>query len=401
MATYLVIPYQEWPMNTGKTIFSQIMDFLPLHTFRKCVNHYHGNYKVKRFSCYDQFLSMAFAQLTYRESLRDIEVCLRSMQKKLYHMGFRCKISKSTLADANENRDWHIYAEFGYSLIQIAERLYQNEDFGLQLKESVYALDATTIELCLSVFPWARIGKNRSAIKMHTLLNLRGNIPSFIQITNATVCDHDILDDLILESGSFYLIDRGYIDLDRLYSMHLNSTFFIVRQKKKINTKRLYSAPVDKTTGLRCDQTIKFTGRYSGIDYPEKLRRIRYFDIDSNTTFVFLTNNMTLPAITIAKLHKYRWQIELFFRWIKQHLRIKAFFGISPNAVKTQIWIAVSIYILVAIIKKQLNVPLSLYTMLQILSITLFEKVPLTQVLTETYYKNENTENHNQLILFN
>ncbi len=368
-------------MNTGKTVFAQVMDFLPLHEFRKCVKRYQGNYKIKNFSCLDQFLSMAFAQLTYRESLRDIETCLRSMKNKLYHMGIRSKISRSTLADANESRDWRIYADFAQVLIHTARDLYLNDDFGIELKNTVYALDATTIDLCLSLFPWARFRKSKAGIKLHTLLDLRGNIPTFIEITEALLHDVNILDILVAEPGSFYVMDRAYLDFARLYSWNLCGAFFIIRAKKNLKFRRLYSRKVDKSTGLRCDQTIVLTTSFK--DYPEKLRRIRFFDSENNLSLTFLTNNFSLPALITAQLYKCRWQVELFFKWIKQHLRIKSFFGTSENAVKTQIWIAISVYVLVAIIKKRLNLQHSLYTILQVLSVTAFEKVPITQVLRD------------------
>lgn len=387
-------------MNTGRTVFSQIMDFLPLRDLRKCVKRYRGNYKVQKFSCMDQFLCMAFAQLTYRESLRDIEACLRAMQSKLYHMGIRSRVSKSTLADANENRDWRIYADFAQVLIHIARGLYAKEEFGIELDQTVYALDSTTIDLCLSLFPWAKFRKHKAGIKLHTLLDLRGNIPTFIRITEALIHDVNILDDIIPEVGAFYIMDRGYLDFARLYIFHQCLAFFVTRTRGNFQFRRLYSHPIDKATGLRCDQTIVLTGFYSSKDYPERLRRIHYVDKETEQNLVFLTNCFTLPAITIAQLYKCRWQVELFFKWIKQHLRIKAFFGTTENAVKTQIWIAISVYVLVAIIKKQLNLDLNLYTILQILSLTLFEKVSILQVLMEAGYKTDNTNFCNQLMLF-
>ena len=387
-------------MNTGRIVFSQIMDFLPLQDLRKCVKRYRGNYKVQKFSCMDQFLCMAFAQLTYRGSLRDIEACLRAMQSKLYHMGIRSRVSKSTLADANENRDWRIYADFAQVLIHIARGLYAKEDFGIELDQTVYALDSTTIDLCLSLFPWAKFRKHKAGVKLHTLLDLRGNIPTFIRITEAFVHDVNILDDIIPEAGAFYIMDRGYLDFTRLYLFYQCLAFFVTRAKGNFQFRRLYSHPVDKSTGLRCDQTIALTGFYSVKDYPERLRRIRYVDKETEQNLVFITNCFTLPAITIAQLYKCRWQVELFFKWIKQHLRIKAFFGTTENAVKTQIWIAISVYVLVAIIKKQLNLELNLYTILQILSVTLFEKVSILQVLMEAGYKTDDTDFCNQLMLF-
>ena len=388
-------------MNTGKTVFSQVMDFLPTYEFQKCVQRYQGNYKVQSFSCMDQFLCMAFAQLTFRESLRDIESCLRSMHRKLYHMGIRGRISKSTLSDANENRDWHIYADFAQVLIHTARTLYLKEPFGVELAQTVYALDATTIDLCLALFPWAHFRKNKGAIKLHTLLDLRGNIPSFIEITSGKVHDVNILDDLIPEPGSFYIVDRGYLDFARLFLFHQSQAFFVIRSKANLKYRRLYSRSVDKATGLRCDQSIALTVYQSAKDYPEKLRLVRFYDAENKKRLTFLTNNFLLDALTIAKLYKCRWQVELFFKWIKQHLRIKAFFGTSENAVKTQIWIAISVYVLVAIIKKRLDLKPSLYTILQILSLTLFEKLPLSQALTAIDALDEDFTNHNQLTLFN
>jgi hypothetical protein len=387
-------------MNTGRTVFSQIMDFLALWDFRKCVKRYHGNHKVQKFSCLDQFLCMAFAQLTYRESLRDIEVCLRAMQTRLYHMGIRSRISKSTLADANEKRDWRIYGDFAQVLIHMARALYIEEEFAVELDQTVYALDSTTIDLCLSLFPWAKFRKHKAGIKLHTLLDLRGNIPTFIRITEALLHDVNILDELLLEAGAFYIMDRGYLDFGRLYTFHQCLAFFVTRAKGNFQFRRLYSHPIDKSTGLRCDQTIVLTGFYASQEYPEKLRRVCYEDKETEQSLVFLTNCFTLPAVTIAQLYKCRWQVELFFKWIKQHLRIKAFFGTTKNAVKTQIWIAISVYVLVAIIKKQLNLDLSLYTILQILSVTLFEKVSILQVLTEAGYKTDGADSCNQLMLF-
>jgi transposase len=387
-------------MNYGKTIFSQIMDFLPMYEFHKCVERYHGNQRIRTFSCMDQFLCMAFAQLTYRESLRDIEACLRSMNSRLYHMGIRGTIARATLSKANENRDWRIYADFAQILIHIARELYLNEDFGVELENTVYALDATTIDLCLTLFSWARFRKNKGAIKLHTLLDLRGSIPSFIKITDGKMADVNILDILVPEAGSFYIMDRGYLDFARLHALHQDLAFFVTRAKSNIQCRRLYSRPIDKTTGLRCDQTILLTGVQSIRDYPEQIRLIRFFDSETNNRFRFLTNNFCLDALTITQLYKSRWKIELFFKWIKQHLRIKAFFGTSENAVKTQIWIAISVYVLVAIIKKRLKLEPSLYTILQILSITAFEKMPLYQVLTQTEAEHVNQQNHNQLELF-
>ncbi len=387
-------------MYTGKTVFSQIMDYLPMHEFRRCVNRYRGNYQVKRFSCWDQYLCMAFAQFTYRESLRDIEACLRSIQNKLYHMGIRGKVSRSTLADANENRDWRIYADFAQVLIHQARSLYADDDFGVELDQTVYALDTTTIDLCLSLFPWAKFQKRKGGIKLHTVLDLRGSIPTFIKITDERVYDLCILDELIPEPGSFYIMDRGFLDFERLYTLNQLRAYFVIRSRLNVKFRRIYSHPVDKNTGLRCDQTIVLTGVDSPKYYPEKLRRVRFFDRENNNHLIFLTNNFILPADTIAQLYKCRWQIELFFKWIKQHLRIKSFFGTSENAVKTQVWIAISVYLLVAIIKKRLNLEMSLYTFLQILSVTAFEKVPILQALREFYDIEQPDDTCNQLKLF-
>ena len=387
-------------MYTGKIIFSQIIDHLPMHTFRRCVQRYRGHYKVQRFSCRDQYLCMAFAQLTYRESLRDIEACLRAQESKLYHMGIRARVSRSTLADANEKRDWRIYADLAQALIHIARRLYLHENFGVEIDQTVYALDSSTIDLCLSVFPWAHFRKTKSAVKLHTLLDLRGNIPTFIYISDGKLHDVNILDELIPEPGSFYIMDRGYLDFERLHRLTLYGAFFVIRAKSNLQFRRLYSHPIDKTTGLRCDQTVVLTGFYSSRDYPEKLRRIKYYDEETRKTLVFLTNNFTLPPLTIAQLYRCRWQVELFFKWIKQHLRIKKFFGTTENAVKTQIWIAVSVYVLVAILKKRLQLEVSLYTILQILSVTIFEKIPISQVFSSNQYKTKESMFYNQLNLF-
>lgn len=386
-------------MNVGRTVFTQIMEFFPSFQFHQCVDRYNGNYKVITFTCMDQFLCMAFAQLTYRESLRDIEACLRVAKPKLYHMGIRGNVSRNTLANANENRDWRIYADFAQVLIKIARELYANDDFGLELKQAVYAFDSTTIDLCLSVFPWAKFRKNKAAVKLHTLLDLRGNIPVVISITNGKVHDVNALDDLVFEPGAIYIFDKAYVDFARLYRIHQSLAFFVTRAKSNFVFKRLYSQPVDKSTGVRSDQIIMVTGFYTLLDYPEKLRRIRYFDIDTKKRFVFLTNNFTLPAIVIAKLYKCRWKVELFFKWIKQHLRIKAFYGTSENALKTQIWIAISVYVLVAIVKKRLKLDRSLYTILQILSVTQFEKTPVLQVLSAPNYENDTSDDDNQLNL--
>ena len=387
-------------MNRGQTVFSQVIDFLPQNKFRQCVNRYSGNYRVRSFTCYNQLLCMAFAQLTYRESLRDIECCLRAMQEKLYHMGIRGKVSRNTLAKANETRDWRIYSDFAQILIHEARRLYVDDGFGLELDETVYALDSSTIDLCLSVFPWARFRKTKGAIKLHTLLDLRGDIPTFIWITDGKIHDVNVLDHLIPEAGSIYVMDRAYLDFYRLYQLHQCSAIFVTRSKTNTGLRRLYSNKVDKSTGVRCDQIVVLTGYYSKKDYPEKLRRIKYFDAEKGRSFVFLTNQFTLPPEIIAELYRYRWRVEIFFKWIKQHLRIKSFYGTSENAVKTQIWIAVSTYVLVAIMKKRLKIDLTLYTILQILSITLFEKMPILQALTANDYKKQITSGHIQLKLF-
>ena len=387
-------------MNSEKTIFSQLMDFIPMYEFRKCVERYKGNYKIISFSCWDQFLCMAFAQLTFRESLRSIQACLRASQQKLYHMGFRGKVSRNTLSHANQIRDWRIYADFAQVLINHARRLYSNEPFGIQLKQAVYALDSTTINLCLSLFPWAKFRKRKGAIKLHTLLDLHGNIPVLAIITHGIIHDVNIIDSIMMEAGSIYIMDRGYMDFSRLYKINQSSAFFIIRAKRNFKFKRLYSHAIDKSTGLQCDQTIVLKGFYAKQDYPEKLRRIRFLDAEKNKRLVFLTNNFMLPAETIAELYRCRWQVELFFKWIKQHLRIKSFYGTSKNAVKTQIWIAISIYVLVAIIKKELKSDLSLYTILQILSVSLFEKTPILHVLMNSNYKISTIENSKQLNLF-
>lgn len=387
-------------MNKGKTIFSQLMDYLPLNIFRHCVQKYRGNHKVKSFSCLDHFYTMAFAQLTYRESLRDIEACLRSQQSKLYHMGFRSMVARNTLSTANENRDWRIYAEFAQILIHQARELYRDDDFGVELENTVYALDSTTIDLCLSLFPWAIFRKRKGAIKLHTLLDLRGNIPSFIQITHGKFHDVNILDVLIPEPGSIYLLDRGYTDFYRLYTLHLFGAFFIIRSKSNLRFRRIYSHAIDKSLGLKCDQTILLSNYYAAKDYPDKLRRIKFYDDVNERNLVFLSNLFTLPALTIAELYKCRWRIEIFFKWIKQNLRIKAFYGTTENAVKTQIWIAISTYVLVAIIKKQLKLDISLYTFLQILSVNIFEKVPIFQLVTDNDYNKFKPPVSNQLSLF-
>jgi IS4 transposase len=373
-------------MNLGKTLFSQLMDFLPWSTFTRIVERQGGDRYVKSLTCADQFRVMAFAQLTYRESLRDIEVCLSAQAAKLYHMGFRHEIKRSTLADANETRDWRIYAEFAQRLIAQARTLYAHDSFGIELTNTTYALDSTTIDLCLSLFPWAFFRTTKSAVKMHTLLDLRGNIPSFIHISDGKLGDVNVLDVLVLEAGAIYVMDRGYLDFARLYLIHQTQAFFVTRAKSNTRLRRIYSAPVDRSTGIICDQTVVLTGITSHKDYPEHLRRIRFKDPDTGKTLVFLTNNFTLSAAIICALYKQRWQVELFFKWIKQHLRIKKFYGNSENAVKSQIWIAVSVYVLVAIVKKRLKLDASLYTLLQILSLTLFEKSPLQQAFMAKEY---------------
>jgi hypothetical protein len=355
---------------------------------------------VKKFTCLDQYLCMAFAQITYRESLRDIEICLRAQESKLYHMGIRDKVSRSTIADTNEQRNWKIYADLAYSLINTARKLYSDEPFAVELEQTAYALDATTIDLCLSMFPWARFRQNKGAIKLHTLLDLRCSIPTFIHISDGKLHEINTLDIVPFEPGSFYVMDRGYLDFSRLYNLSQTSAFFLIRAKSNLQCRRIYSHPVDRSTGLICDQTIMLTGFYQSKDYPEKLRRVKYYDAETDLTFVFLTNNFNLPALIVADLYRSRWQVELFFKWIKQHLRIKSFYGTSENAVKTQIWIAISVYVIVAILKKQLRLPYSLYTILQVLSISVFERIPLYQLFTNTNHKTENPMSANQLNLF-
>jgi hypothetical protein len=376
------------------------MDYLPAYEFQKCVNRYYGDYKQRNFSCRDQFLAMAFAQLTYRESLRDIETCLRSIGSKLYHMGFRSTIARSTLADANESRDWRIYADFAQVLIAIARPLYAHDPIGVELNQNLYALDSTTIDLCLSLFPWAQFRQHKAAVKMHTLLDLHGNIPTFIRITDGKVHDVNILDDILPEAGAFYVLDRGYIDFERLFVFTLCSAFFVVRTKENVLLQRRYSHPVAKTTGVRSDHTVILTAIESAKAYPDPLRRVSYLDIETKKRFKFLTNNFLLPPLTIAQIYQCRWQVELFFKWIKQHLRIKSFYGTSENAVKTQIWIAVSIYVLVAIVRKRLGLDRSLYQILQILSITSLEKTPILQVFEAFDSQSDLVDNSNQLILF-
>ncbi|MCX7146873.1 MAG: IS4 family transposase [Sulfuritalea sp.] len=386
-------------MNTGKLVFAQVMAHLPLTTFRRCVARYDGEHKVKHFTCLDQYLCMAFAQLTYRESLRDIEACLRSQAAKLYHMGFRSTVARNTLANANAVRDWRIHADFAQSLISIARKLYAEEPFGVDLSNTVYALDATTIDLCLSVFPWAPFRSTKAAVKMHTLLDLRGNIPSFIHISDGKWHEVNVFDMLVPEAGAFYIMDRGYIDFEQLHRLHQAGSFYVIRAKSNLRFQRRYSLESDRAAGIICDQIGTLTGFYSTQDYPTPLRRVRIKD-DEGKTLVFLTNNIDLPARTIAELYRCRWQVELFFKWIKQHLRIKSFFGTSENAVKSQIWIAVSVYVLVAILKKRLKLSASLYEILQILSLTMFERTPLDQLLARTPPSSDLLENPNQLILF-
>jgi len=388
-------------MYVGKTLFAQLMEFLPWTTFSRAVERYGGDHHAKTFRCTDQFRIMAFAQLTYRESLRDIEACLSAQANKLYHMGLRGPVNRSTLADANERRDWRIYAGFAQQLIKQARKLYAQDSFVVDLTNTVYALDSTTIDLCLSLFPWAPFRTTKAAIKLHTLLDLRGSIPSFIHVSDGKLHDVNALDLLPLDAGSFYVMDRAYLDFDRLYNLHQVGCFFVTRAKSNMDARRVYSFPTDRTTGIICDQAISLQGWNSRRDYPEHLRRIRFKEPESGKNLVFLTNQFTLPAITIAELYKARWQVELFFKWIKQHLRIKRFYGTSENAVKTQIWIAISVYVLVAIMKKRLNLDASLYTLLQILSVTLFERMPIQQAFAGIDYNSMDDGIGNQLNLFN
>lgn len=387
-------------MNVGRTVFSQLMEFLPQQEFQKCVARHAGDRYSKNLSCWDQYLAMAFAQLTYRESLRDIEACLRSVGGKLYHMGFRGSVARSTLADANEARDWRIYAEFAQSLIAVARPLYARDPLGIDLDQSLYALDSTTIDLCLTLFPWAKFRKRKAAVKMHTLLDLHGSIPTFLRITTGKVHDVNILDDIMPEAGACYVMDRGYIDFERLFVFTLSTAFFVVRTKSNVLLQRRYSHPVDKSTGVRPDQTVVLASFESASAYPDALRRISYFDEETKKRLKFLTNNFTLPALTITQIYKSRWQVELFFKWIKQHLRIKAFYGTSENAVKTQIWIAVSVYVLVAILRKRLHLEASLYQILQILSVSLFEKTPIPCAFQQITDGLNFAHDVNQLILF-
>jgi IS4 transposase len=387
-------------MNAGRTVFSQLIAHLSHLEFQKCVTRYDGDQHHRSLSCWDQYLAMAFAQFTYRESLRDIEACLGSMSGKLYHMGFRSRIARSTLADANETHDWRIFADFAQHLVGVARPLHVEDPMGVDLDHSLYALDSTTIDLCLSLFPWAKFRQHKGAVKMHTLLDLHGNIPTFIRITDGKVHDVNILDEISPEAGAFYVMDRGYIDFERLYMFTLSSAFFVVRTKQNVVLQRRYSRPVDKSLGLRSDHTVILTALESVKAYPDALRRVKYFDAETNQRLGFLTNNFSLPAITIAQIYKCRWQVELFFKWIKQHLRIKAFFGTSENAVKAQIWIAVSVYVLVAIVRKRMSLDSSLYQILQILSLTLFEKTPILQALQASDSQEEFADPGNQLILF-
>jgi hypothetical protein len=387
-------------VNAGKLLFAQLMDFLPWTSFARSVARYGGDRRVRSLSCTEQFRAMAFAQLTYRESLRDIEACLSAQPAKLYAMGFRSPVRRSTLAEANESRDWRIYAELAQRLMLQARKLYATEDLGMDLDAAAYALDSTTIDLCLTLFPWAHFRSTKSAVKMHTLLDLRGNIPTFIRVTTGDVHDVNILDQIIPQAGAYYVMDRGYLDYARLYRIHLSGAFFVTRAKRNLDASRIYSNQVDKQTGILADQSIALNGYDSRKDYPSHLRRIRFRDPETGKDLAFLTNQFTLPAATICALYKSRWQVELFFKWIKQHLRIKVFFGTSENAVKTQIWIAVSIYLLVAIVKKKLELPGSLYTLLQVLSVTLFEKMPISQALQQKDYSDQLSLHSNQLILF-
>jgi len=388
-------------MNLGRTVFSQLIAFLPDREFRRCVALYSGDHRPRGFSCWDQFLCMAFAQFTYRESLRDIEACLRSSPDKLYHMGIRGRISRSTLADANESHDWHIFADFAQILIARARLLYAHDPFGAELQMSAYALDSTTIDLCLTMFPWARFRERKGAVKMHTLIDLHGNIPLFVCVTDGRVHDVNILDQLAPEAGAFYVMDRGYLDFERLYRLTLAAAFFVTRTKENVLLQRRYSHPVDRTSGVKSDHTVMLTAPSSLKHYPAALRRVRYFDAEHQRFLVFLTNNFELPALTIANLYKSRWQVELFFKWIKQHLRIKVFFGTSQNAVRTQIWTAISIYVLVAIIKKELGLSASLYQILQVVSVTIFERVPILQALQLQHAGEKSDPFSNQLSLFN
>ena len=387
-------------MHSGRFVFSQLMEHLPAKVFRRCVQRYRGDRRIQSFTCLDQFLCLAFAQLTHRESLRGIEVCLRAHREKLYHMGIRGGMARNTLANANRKRDWRIHADFAQALIRIARPLYAEEDLGLELDNTVYAFDSSTVDRCLSVFPWALFRSTKSGVKLHTLLDLRGNIPAFIHVSEAKLHDVNVLDLLVPEPGAFYIMDRGYVDFERLFLLHRLGAFFVVRAKSNIKFRRRYSAAADKSTGVRCDQTIVLTGAKTRKRYPQPLRRVGYYDAQSDRRFDFLTNHFAVPATTVAELYRHRWQVELFFKWIKQHLRIKSFFGTSENAVKTQLWNAVAVYVLVAIVKKRLKLATDLYTILQILSLTLFEKIPLIHLLAKTEYNPNNQHLLNQLNLF-
>ena len=391
---------EQWWMNAGRTVFAQLIAHVSHLEFQKCVTRYDGDHHHRSLSCWDQYLAMAFAQFTYRESLRDIEACLQSMSGKLYHMGFRSRIARSTLADANETHDWRIFADFAQHLIGVARPLHVKDPMGVDLDNSLYALDSTTIDLCLSLFPWAKFRQRKGAVKLHTLLDLHGNIPTFIRITEGKVHDVNILDEILPEAGAFYVMDRGYIDFERLYWFTLSSAFFVVRTKSNVLLQRRYSHPVDKATGIRSDHTVILTAIDSAKAYPDTLRRVSYLDVKTRKRFKFLTKNFTLPALIIAQIYKSRWQVELFFKWIKQHLRIKAFYGTSENAVKTQIWVAVSVYVLVAIVRKRLGLDASLYQILQLLSLTLFEKTPILQALQASDSQEQLLDTGNQLILF-
>jgi hypothetical protein len=387
-------------MHSGRLVFAQLLDLLPMHEFHRCVRRYRGNFHCRRFTCYDQFLCLAFAQLTYRESLRDIETCLRALDKRLYHAGLRARVARNTLAKANERRDWRIYADFAQILITHARRLYAKESFGVELAQTAYAFDSTTIDLCLSLFPWAHFRRAKGAIKLHTLMDLRASIPCFVLVSHGKVSDVTALDALMIEPGAFYIFDRGYMDFERLHRFTLSSAFLVTRAKRGLDFRCVESRPVDKSTGLRCDQTIRLLGPLTSRRYPAVLRRIVYVDMETGKRFVFLTNNFTLDALTIAQLYHARWKIELFFKWIKQHLRIKAFYGTSENAVKTQVWVAISVYVLVAILKKALRFDRSLSEILQILSLTLFEKTPISQVLSQPVTAFPQCSARKQLSLF-
>jgi uncharacterized protein DUF4372/DDE family transposase len=388
-------------MHSGKFVLAQLLDWIHPQQFQRCVTRYGGDYKVRCFSCWDQFLCLAFAQLTYRESLRDIEACLRSRRPQLYHLGLRGEVSRATLADANEARDWRIYAELTHGLIRQARQLYASDDLGVELEQTAYALDATTIDLCLSLFPWARFRRTKGAVKMHTLLDLRGNIPTTVCVSEGRTHEVNWLDQLAFESNAIYIMDRGYLDFARLYAVEQAQAFFVIRAKERLNYCRLHSHPVATDTGLRSDQTISLSGFYPAKAYPDKLRRVRFYDVEQERALVFLTNHFALPALTVSRLDCLRWRVELFFKWIKQHLRIKAFYGTSPNAVRTQLWIAVCVYVLVAIIRKQLKIEASMFTILQILSVNAFDKTPLPQLLAQAELQTMTDDSHNQLLLFN